>query len=283
MKTPIRAVVTALFVMLAALPASAISDTAVPVQEEIRTCEIVPSIVDDAGASIVEDEPSGFIRGVTLEVDLLSSYIDPDVGAPIYEKQVIHTTLAIDLPGNWYVGMFLSTGLDSDFPDDDYSDEIDWIVGKVWELPFGMELDTSVAWCDSQAFFTSQNDVLWAQARLNIAEWEAATVKIRPYAYVTGLWTFGSSEYEGGTVGGVGFEGEIPLYSDVLRLTFDFMIGYDDGVYGYQPGALTKSFAGIEWDVTERVTLRAGGTVWSPLEGERETTMFGSIGVIVTF
>lgn len=289
MKTVIDAATVAFLVMFAVLSANVVAAAAdanadALVAEEIRTCEIIPSIVDDAVASVVEQSKvCSFIRGATLDVDLLSSYVDPDVGAPIYNKEVVQATITVDLPAGFYVGMFVSSGLDSEFPDDDFSDEIDWFVGKIWTLPFGLELDTSVWWCDSQNLFQSRNDILWAQARLNITEWEVSKLTLRPYAYVTTMRTFGSSEYEGGVVGGAGFEGEVALYSEVLRLVFNCMVGYDDGIYGYQPGALTKAFVGIEYDVTDNLTFRLGGTVWYPLEDERETTSFAGVGLTWTF
>jgi hypothetical protein len=283
MKTTIRAATAVLFVMLGALPTTSAVDAPVSVPEEIRTCEIVPSIVDDAFASIIADEPTGFIQRVSFEMNLLSSFIDPDVGVPIYSKPVIQSTVWIDLPAGWYVGFFVGSGFDSSYPDDDFSDEIDWALGRDWELPFGMALDTSVMWCDSQDFFSSRNDVLWARARLTIAEIKASDVTIRPYAYITGLWTFGSSEFEGGVVSGVGFEGELALHDDILRLVYDFMIAYDDGTYGFQPGILTRAFVDVEYDITSHLTLRAGGTVWCPLGKEQPTETFGSVGFVVTF
>jgi hypothetical protein len=48
MKTTIRAATAVLFVMFGALLANASTDTNVSVAEEIRTCEIVPSLIDAA-------------------------------------------------------------------------------------------------------------------------------------------------------------------------------------------------------------------------------------------
>ena len=235
---------------------------------------------------VVESEQSGFVRGIEFDLSFHTRYIDPDVGVVIYDREVVQTNLWFLLPAGAYVGVFASSGLDLQTEEDDFSDEIDWTLGKEWGLPGEFVLDTAVAWCDSQALFdghSGTNDVLWARARVDAPELEFGRALLTPYGYVTGLWTFGDSMFEGGVVAGLGAEGSYEL-TERLRCVYDLMVGWDGGCYGNDPGVILKLFGGLEYDLSERWKIMAGGTAWCPLGSDnRVSERFATVTLSFAF
>jgi len=300
MKTTIRATFVALFVMFEALSANATTDasTSVPA-EEIRTCEIVPSLVDAAQASVVdvEEERRGPFGSFTLEIDVTarSLYLGEENGAVFYDKAVLQTDFRLSHESGFYLGVWVSSGFDTEWPSDDYSeedgyndwsDEVDYYIGYTREIG-GFEFDASVFWCDDTPVGRSPiNDVLIASLSVTApAFFETKSFNLRPNAFISGYWTFGDTEFEGGVIGGVGL---VASYAPLEKLSLDASVHviFDDGAYGNDSGALFRATLAVAWAVTDTVSFKPlEMTVFTPLsvvDGRKSECILGA-GFSLTF
>lgn len=290
MKTSIRAAITALFVGLAALPAGAIvTDTYVP-EEEVRTCEIVPSIVDAAKASVIEAESvdRGFFGAFTFEIDVTarSLYLGDENGAIFYDGPVLQTDFQLRHESGLYLGIWISSGFDTEWPSEDWSDEVDYYIGYTKEIG-GFEFDASVFWCDDTPVGRSPiNDVLIASLSVTApALLETKTFNVSPNAFISGYWTFGDTEFEGGVIGGLGF---VATYAPTDSISIDLgaHLVIDDGAYGNDNGSLFRATLAATWAVTETFSFKPLEiTVFTPLSvvDERKTECILGAGFTLTF
>lgn len=291
MKTIIRATWFALFVMFGALPANATTDasTSVP-PEEIRTCEIVPSLIDAAQASVVgaEQERRGPFGSFTLEIDVTarSHYLGEENGAIFYDGPVLQTDFRLSHESGFYLGVWVSSGFDTEWPSEDWSDEVDYYLGYTKEIG-GFEFDASVFWCDDTPVGRSPvNDVLIASLSVTAPAFiETKSFNLRPNAFISGYWTFGDTEFEGGVIGGVGL---VASYAPLEKLSLDASahIIFDDGAYGNDSGALLRATLAATWAVTDHLSIKPVElTFFTPLSVKdgRETECILGVGFALTF
>lgn len=298
MKTTICATTVALLVVFGAMPANATTDAPASIPlEEIRTCEIVPSLIDAAQASVVGAEDRGPFGPFALSIDVTarSLYIGVENGTIFYDGPVFQTDFKIAHESGLYFGVWISSGFDTEWPSDsrsedgeynDWSDEVDFFIGYTKEIA-GFEFDASVFWCDDTPVGRSPlNDVLIASLKVTApAIFETKTFNVRPNAFVSGYWTFGDTDFEGGVIGGIGL---VAAYTPTEKLSIDASahLVYDDGAYGNDSGALLRATLAVAWAVNDTLSFKPlEMTVFTPLSvvDERKTECVLGVGFTLTF
>jgi hypothetical protein len=290
MKTTIRAAIAALFTSFGTLSANASNDTPVSAPPEvIRKCIIPEIATDSAQADVVDVEDGrGPAEPFTLEVDVTarSQYVGDENGGIFYDGPVIQTDIRLSHESGLYLGVWLSSGFDTEWPSTDWSDEVDVYVGYTKEVG-GFEIDASIFWCDDTPVGRSPiNDVLIAGLTVTApAVIETENFNLRPNAFITGYWTFGDTDFEGGVIGGIGL---VAAYAPTEKLSIDASahVIHDDGAYGNDSGALLRATLAVTWAINDTLSFKPlEMTVFTPLSvvDERKTECVLGVGFTLTF
>lgn len=224
-----------------------------------------------------------------------SLYLGRENGAVFYDKAVLQTDFKISHESGLYLGVWVSSGFDTEWPSDgsteedcynDWSDEVDYYIGYTKEIG-GFVIDASVFWCDDTPVGRSPiNDVLIASLIVTAPSFiETKSFNLRPNAFVSGHWTFGDTTFEGGVIGGIGL---VAAYTPTEKLSLDASahVIYDDGAYGNDSGALLRATFAATWALTENVSFKpieiTAFTPLSVVDGRKTECILGA-GFTLTF
>jgi hypothetical protein len=198
----------------------------------------------------MEANETNGLPSVTFKSAYANKYLAFGSGSVLYDKPVIQSDLFISFPCGFYLDLWNSKSLEGKW-NENFGNEVDYGIGWAGSV-HGYSINIGVTYFDEPDVFTlGAGDILYSHASIAHAYWKWM---------VSATWenyvTMPNTGIEGGNLFSIGIARSFQLHERV-QLNTSTAIVYDDGGFGRDDGFLQKGNVGLDWKITEKLTLNA--------------------------
>ena len=201
---------------------------------------------------------TGWYSRYVLEADTLC------YPRPVAQSELTLTLNRKPLDG-FYFNVWGSTGLGgSDSPDLKYGNKVDYTIGRVWGWK-GFEFNANLSYYDMGPVGSTNGDIWHPMLEVGrpFHVWERH--KFTPFLRLTGVIPVKGTKPEGSMRVAAGARDSWQITQNLAFKTMLWVM-HDDGGCGRDSGYLVRcSPAGVDWSITENLTLSAAYVVSSPI------------------
>lgn len=213
---------------------------------------------------------------------MYSQYVNQDGGLRIYNDPVFQGNFTLT---HQPTGVFLDLWYSTDTGADRYGahgNELDYTIGWRGNVSKDMNLTASLSYQDTlDDSARNSRDAIKGNLRLEMASFSLWVFTVAPFAnYATYIPT--DTNLDGGNIYSAGVNTELVL-SPMFDIASSGSIGWDDGVYGVEPGGIFKYASSLNCTFSEQFTWNIlKSTLYIPI-GNRRMDVESVYGTGISF
>lgn len=195
---------------------------------------------------------------VTVSSLVANKYLGFGTGNLLSKDPVIQSDLNISFKNGLYIDLWNSRSLKGSWDNGSLGNEVDYQIGWKVNLATNLNFNIGTAYCDEpNALSFGGGDILYTHAFLT-KDLKYLSVSVGYENFVT----MPDSGFRGGNLISLGVSKYQLICKDKIGIRASMAGVYDTGTLGSGKGFILRGNAGIDWNITKRLTFNVAGVNW---------------------